>query len=52
MDVFEKRVVESFGAPDINELWLDISQTPAVLKTYHRGEWKPVIDGTEEKDNE
>ena len=43
-----KRIVESQGAPNENDLWLDTGKHPVQLKSYLNGEWI-VVCGEEDK---
>ena len=40
-----ERIVARLSAPHETDIWLDISQDPAVLKYYDGGEWKPIAGG-------
>ena len=44
MKVLE-RIVAQPGAPLENEIWLDTSQDPAVMKYHDGDEWKPIAGG-------
>ena len=40
-----ERIVARLSAPHETDIWLDISQDPAVMKYYDGGEWKPIAGG-------
>lgn len=40
-----ERIVAQPGAPLENEIWLDTSQNPAVMKYWDGDEWKPIAGG-------
>ena len=42
-----ERIVAQPGAPLENEIWLDTSQNPAVMKYWDGDEWKPIAGGSD-----